>query len=232
AAEPREAAPSSRHASPRLPRTTGALDLAVRHLPAAPGSPTDGSWYDVLELPDGDTLLGTGVLTGHGPDATATPATTLGALRGMAMSGAGPARLLSWLDQLLGAADPSARCSTLYCRYRPATRTLVWARAGHPAPLLFRAGRGRRLDGPDGVLLGTGPGSAPGQAEATLEEGDVLVLRTGGPAPADGPDPLLDLAPRLTGLRTAQDCARLIARQCDDGGRADDACLLVARVTR
>ncbi|MFJ4696057.1 SpoIIE family protein phosphatase [Streptomyces sp. NPDC088766] len=232
AAGPREATPSSRHVSPRLPRTAGTLDLAARRLPATPSSPADGSWYDVLELPDGDALLGVGVLTGHGPDATATPATTLGAVRGMAMSGAGPSRLLSWLEQLLSADDPSVRCSTVYCRYRPATRTLAWAQAGHPAPLLFRAGRGRRLDAPDGVLLGTDPGAARGQGEAALEEGDVLVLHTGGPAPADGADPLLDLAPRLASLHTAQDCARLIARECGNGGRADDACVLVARVTR
>lgn len=232
AAGPREAMPSSRHASPRLPRTTGTLDLAARHLPATPSSPTNGSWYDSLELPDGETLLGVGALTGHGPDATATPATTLGALRGMAMSGAGPAQLLSWLDQLLSAADPSARCSTVYCRYRPATRTLAWAQAGHPGPLLFRAGRGHRLDAPDRAPLGICPGAAPGQAETALEEGDVLVLHTDGMVPADGPDPLLDLAPRLAGLRTAQDCARLIARECGNGVHADEACVLVARVTR
>ncbi|MGV9943411.1 SpoIIE family protein phosphatase [Streptomyces sp. NPDC003401] len=222
AAGPPETAPPSPHGSPRLPRTTGTLDIAARHLPATTGSPVDGGWCDVLELPDGDTLLGTGTLTGHGPDTTATPATTLGALRGMAMSGAGPDRLLSWLGRLLSADDPPVRCSTVYCRYRPTTRTLAWARAGHPAPLLFRAGRGRRLDAPDGAP----PGSAPRRGEAALREGDVLVLHTGGPAP-DGTDRLLALAPRLAGLRTAQDCARLIARECGDGVR-----VLVARVTR
>ncbi|MFF9060473.1 SpoIIE family protein phosphatase [Streptomyces sp. NPDC014882] len=234
AAGPREAAPSSRHGSPRPPRTTGPLDVAVRHLPATTSSPLDGGWYDVLELPDGDTLLGTGTLTGHGPDATATPATTLGALRGMAMSGAGPAQLLSWLEQLLSADDPPPRCSTVYCRYRPATRTLAWARTGHPAPLLFRGGRAFRLDAPGCVLPGTGPAAARGQAETALEEGDVLVLHTDGLVPVggpDGPDPLLDLAPRLAGRRTAQDCARLIARECGHGGRTDDARVLVARIT-
>ncbi|MCF4137103.1 SpoIIE family protein phosphatase [Streptomyces sp. Tue 6430] len=193
---PREATPSSRHGSPRLPRTTGTLDVAVRHLPATTSSPLDGGWYDVLELPDGDTLLGTGVLTGHGPDATATPATTLGALRGMAMSGAGPAQLLSWLEQLLSVDDPPPRCSTVYCRYRPATRTLAWAQTGHPARCCSAA------EGGSGWTHRTAssrhrPGRGRGQGETALEEGDVLVLHTDGLVPADGPDgpdPLLDLA--------------------------------------
>ncbi|MET9503809.1 SpoIIE family protein phosphatase [Streptomyces sp. NPDC006622] len=235
AAEPREAAPAPWHGSLRLPRTPGTLDLAARHLPAAMSSPIGGTWFDALELPGGDTLLGVGGLTGHGPDVTAALAMTRGALRGMAMSGAGPAQLLSWLHRLLESDSPPPLCSTVCCRYRPDTRTLTWAQAGHPAPLLFRDGTGRRLDAPEGALLGTASDTAHGQAEATLEEGDLLLLHTGGLAPAGGADTadrLLDLAPRLAGPGTAQDCVRLIVAEFGDGGREADACLLVARVAR
>ncbi|MFM9702934.1 SpoIIE family protein phosphatase [Streptomyces galilaeus] len=236
AVESREATPPPRHGSPRLPRHTGGtLDLAARNLPSPTGSPLGGTWHDSLELPGGDTLLGVGGLTAHSPDVTSTLAMTLGALRGMAMSGAGPAQLLSWLGQLLDADDPPTLCSTVCCRYRPATRTLTWAQAGHPAPLLFRDGTGRRLDAPDGVLLGTTTGAAHGQAEARLEEGDLLLLATDGLVPDDGPDTtdrLLDLAPRIVGRATAQDCVRLIMDEFGDRDREDDACVLVARVTR
>ncbi|MFE7650011.1 PP2C family protein-serine/threonine phosphatase [Streptomyces phaeoluteigriseus] len=236
AAEPRDAEPRPWPGSLRLPHhPSGPLDVAARHLPAPTGSPIGGSWYDSVELPGGDTLLGVGGLTAHSPDVTSTLAMTLGALRGMAMSGAGPAQLLSWLDQLLDAGDAPTLCSTLCCRYRPATRTLAWAQAGHPAPLLFRDGTGRRLDAPAGVLLGSTSGAAHGQAEETLEEGDLLLLHTDGLVPAAGPDTadrLLDLAPRLVGRATAQDCARLIVEEFGDGDRQDDACVLVARVTR
>ncbi|MFD5255355.1 SpoIIE family protein phosphatase [Streptomyces bobili] len=236
AVESREATPPPRHGSPRLPRHTGGtLDLAARNLPSPTGSPLGGTWHDSLELPGGDTLLGVGGLTAHSPDVTSTLAMTLGALRGMAMSGAGPAQLLSWLGQLLEADDPPTLCSTVCCRYRPATRTLTWAQAGHPAPLLFRDGTGRRLDAPDGVLLGTTTSAAHGQAEARLEEGDLLLLATDGLVPDDGPDTtdrLLDLAPRIVGRATAQDCVRLIMEEFGDRDREDDACVLVARVTR
>ncbi|MFI7298434.1 PP2C family protein-serine/threonine phosphatase [Streptomyces sp. NPDC050121] len=205
------------------------LDIAAHYVPAATTSLIGGDWYDALELSDGQTLLGVGDLTGHGPAVASNTAMLLGALRGMAMAGTEPAQLMSWLNQLLDATDQPALGSAVCCRYRPDTRTLMWAQAGHPAPLLFRDGTGRRLTSPQGVLLGATSRAAYGQAEATLEEGDLLVLHTDGLAPAPR---LLDLAPRLDGTRTAHDCVRLIVEECGGTAREDDACALVARVTR
>ncbi|MEV1067167.1 SpoIIE family protein phosphatase [Streptomyces sp. NPDC050263] len=216
--------------SVRLPHQgPRSLDLAAHYLPAATTSLIGGDWYDALELSDGQTLLSVGDLTGHGPAVTSTTAMMLGALRGMAMAGTGPAQLMSWLNQLLDAAVQPALGSAVCCRYRPDTRTLAWAQAGHPAPLLFRDGTGRRLTAPEGVLLGATAHAAYGQAEETLEAGDLLLLHTDGLAPAEQ---LLALAPRLDGPRTAQDCIRIVLEECDQAERADDACVLVARVTR
>lgn len=219
----------------RLPRRgPRCLDLAARHLPAGASSPIGGDWHDALELSDGETLLSVGGLTGHGPAVASTMAMMLGALRGMAMAGTRPAQLLSWLNQLLDANAQPALGSAVCCRYLPDSRTLLWAQAGHPAPLLFRDGTGRRLTSPDGVLLGATPGAAYGQAEETLEEGDLLLLHTDGLVPGGapaGPDRLLDLAPRLDGEQTAQDCLRTVVEECGESGREDDACVLVARVT-
>ncbi|MFF4291920.1 PP2C family protein-serine/threonine phosphatase, partial [Streptomyces sp. NPDC001633] len=124
--------------------------------------------------------------------------------------------------------------SAVCCRYRPATRTLTWAQAGHPAPLLFRGGTGRALSAPDGVLLGVTSGAGYGQAEVTLEPGDLLLLHTDGVVPghsgADSLDVLLGLAPRLA-ARTAQDCVRAVVEEFGESGRADEACVLVARVS-
>ncbi|MCQ9130422.1 PP2C family protein-serine/threonine phosphatase [Streptomyces hilarionis] len=210
-------------------RGPGSLDLAARRLPAATASLIGGDWYDALELPDGPTLLGLGDLTGQGPAVTSHIAMMLGALRGMAMAGTGPGQLLTWLNQLLDATVQPALGSALCCRYRPDTRTLTWAQAGHPAPLLFRAGTGRRLHAPQGVLLGASAHAVYGQAEETLEVGDVLVLHTEGPAPGDR---LLGLAPRLNEARTAQDCLRTVVEECGGTGRDHDACVLVGRVAR
>ncbi|CAL9358580.1 PP2C family protein-serine/threonine phosphatase [Streptomyces sp. enrichment culture] len=210
------------------------LDLAARRLPPPAPAPVGGGWYDALELPDGETLLSVGDLTGHGVAATSGMAMLLGALRGMAMAGTRPGRLMSWLNQLLDATVQPALGSALCCRYRPATRTLVWAQAGHPAPLLFRDGTGHRLDAPKGLQLGASPGAAYGEAEVPLEAGDVLLLHTGGLMPGDDEETavrrLLDLAPRLGAERTAQDCLRTVVEESGEAARENEVCVLVAKV--
>src|SRR3981081_3644083 len=101
-----------------------------------------------MQLPDGSSLLTVGDLTGHGVAATSGMAMLLGALRGMAMAGLEPGPLMGWLNQLLATSAQPPLGSALCCRYRPEDRTLAWAQAGHPAPLLFRNGTGRALDSP------------------------------------------------------------------------------------
>jgi PAS domain-containing protein len=211
------------------------LDLAARYLPSSTSALIGGDWYDALQLSDGATLLSVGDLTGHGVAVTSGMAMLLGALRGMAMAGTEPGQLMSWLNQLLDATVQPALGSAVCCRYRPETRTLAWAQAGHPAPLLFRDGTGRVLSAPDGVLLGATSGATYGQAEETLEAGDVLLLHTDGLVPGHGGasavHQLLDLAPRFGEARTAQDCVRMVVEEFGDTERADDACVLVARTT-
>ncbi|MBN0043762.1 SpoIIE family protein phosphatase [Streptomyces actuosus] len=220
----------------RLPRQgPGALDVAAHYLPASTDTLIGGDWYDALEVTGGETLLSVGDLAGHGPAATSNMAALLGAVRGMAMAGTQPGPLMTLLNQLLDATVQPTLGSALCCRYRPDTRTLVWAQAGHPGPLLFRDGTGRRLEAPDGVLLGATPGASYGQTEATLRPGDLLLLHTDGLVPRHGPATaaprLLDLASRMAGARTAQDCVRVVVEEFGAGERDDDACVLVARVT-
>ncbi|MFG1665690.1 PP2C family protein-serine/threonine phosphatase [Streptomyces sp. Y7] len=211
------------------------LDLAARCLRSSTSAMIGGNWYDALELTDGETLLSVGDLTGHGVAVASGMAALLGAVRGMAMAGTQPGQLMSWLNQLLDATVQPALGSAVCCRYRPDTRTLTWAQAGHPAPLLFRDGTGRRLNAPDGVLLGATSGAVYAQAEETLQVGDLLLLHTDGLVPghsaADSVNLLLDLGPRLGTADTAQDCVRLVVDEFGESEREDDACVLVARVT-
>ncbi|MFJ3718403.1 PP2C family protein-serine/threonine phosphatase [Streptomyces sp. NPDC090057] len=214
------------------PRT---LDLAAHYLPATAGPRIGGDWYDALELADGATLLSVGDLTGHGVAVTSGMAMLLGAVRGMAMAGSRPGELLTMLNQLLDATVQPALGSAVCCRYRPEDRTLVWAQAGHPAPLMYRDGTGRALNAPDGVLLGATTGADYGQAEVTLEPGDLVLLHTDGLVPGhdstSAVDRLLGLAPRFGAARTAQDCVRTVVEEFGGAEREDDACVLVARVT-
>ncbi|MFB9391541.1 PP2C family protein-serine/threonine phosphatase [Streptomyces coeruleoprunus] len=217
----------------------GALDLAGHYLPSLSSDRIGGDWYDALELPDGDTLLTVGDLTGHGVAATSSVAMLLGALRGLAVAGIRPGPLMGHLNQLMDSAEHTALGSAVCCRYTPATRTLTWAQAGHPAPLLFRGGTGCALTRPEGVLLGaTASGAAYEQAEVRLHPGDLLVLHTDGLArvpgapgsDVSGADRLLELAAPFARARDAQECVRLVVDEFGGSPRTDDACVVVARV--
>jgi PAS domain-containing protein len=203
------------------------LDLAAAHLPSAsdtgltgPRSRYDG-WYDACPLgADDETLLTVG---GFGRPETEAhgPVMLIGALRGLALAGTRPARLRDRLAELLRTTALPPVHDAVYCGFRPDTRTLTWAHASGPAPLLFRGGTGRALTGRDGPS---------GQAEATLEAGDLLLLHTGTLEPA-AVQLLLSLAPRLTGAGSAQDGVRTVTRELGGFPGRQDACVLMARVT-
>lgn len=235
AVELQEAVLPTWHGPLRLPQAgPGTLDLAGAHLQPSTHARIGGDWYDALELSDGTTLLSVGDLTGHGVGAASGMAMLLGAVRGMAMTGTAPGPLLACLNRLLDTTAQPALGSAVCLRYRPGTRSLLWAQAGHPAPLLFRGGTGRALDAPDGVLLGAVSGASYGQAEETLETGDVLLLHTDGLVPgqagATALHRLLELAPRFAAARTAQECVRAVVEEFGERERDDGACVLVARV--
>lgn len=174
----------------RFPQDGGpvTMDLAAHYLPSSTGGLIGGDWYDAMQLPDGSSLLTVGDLTGHGVAATSGMAMLLGALRGMAVAGLAPGPLMGWLNELLDTSPQPALGSALCCRFEPATRTLRWSQAGHPAPVVFRDAVGRVLDPPDGVLLGATSGAQYAQAEEELAPGDLLVLHTDGLVPRRGED--------------------------------------------
>ncbi|MFM9614596.1 PP2C family protein-serine/threonine phosphatase [Streptomyces niveiscabiei] len=221
AVESRGAATPPWCGSLRLPRQAPpVLDVAGLHLPASGGVPIGADWFDSVQLPGGDTVFTVGSLTGNARTLEATATMLLGALRGMALAGTEPGRLLGLLGQLLGAGERPALAGVVCCRYRPANRTLTWAQAGPCAPLLVRGGTGRRLTGPGGALLGTAPGAVHRPSETRLEPGDLLLLHT-------DPDARTVLTSRLVEARTAQEAAEAAA---EPHTGEDSACVLAARV--
>ncbi|GGW39287.1 PP2C family protein-serine/threonine phosphatase [Streptomyces xantholiticus] len=211
------------------------LDIAAHYLPSSKSTLVGGNWYDTLQLPGGDTLLSVGELTGHGVSTTSAVAMLLGALRGMAVAGIRPGPLMTHLNQLLEASAQPALGSAVCCSYAPSTRTLSWAQAGHPAPLLFRDGTGQALAAPDGVLLGATGGAVYEQAEVALQPGDLLVLHTDGltrPSAASevGADRLTALAARFARAEDASGCVRAMLEEFGAQEREGDACVMVARV--
>ncbi|MGW6919274.1 SpoIIE family protein phosphatase [Kitasatospora sp. NPDC054939] len=159
--------------------TTG-LHAAVRYRPAARRARVGGDWYDVMLLPDKRVLLAVGDIAGHGVEAATGMVALRHALRGLAVTGAGPGRLLAWANTV-ALRDQGHVTATAVCAvFDPVDSSLRWARAGHLPPVLLTAGRADVLPLPHGILLGALEDAAYEEHTLQLGPADVLLLYTDG----------------------------------------------------
>ncbi|MEU1918546.1 SpoIIE family protein phosphatase [Streptomyces albogriseolus] len=156
------------------------LDVAVRYRPAEAEQLVGGDWYDAVVLPSRLVLLCVGDVAGHGIEAATSMVVLRNALRGLAVTGAGPGQLLSWLNMvthhLTGGVTATAVCGL----YDPATRVLRWARAGHLPPVLVRGSEAAPLPAVSGLLLGAVPEARYEEGEVQLAAEDNLLMYTDG----------------------------------------------------
>ena len=209
------------------------LDVAARYRPAGPGNLVSGDWYDTVPLPGGSVLLVVGDIAGHGIDAVTGMVALRNTLRGLAITGAGPATLLGWLNNVACELTDGIIGTVVCGLFRPADRTLRWARAGHLPPLLVRSGVAGELEPPAGVLVGADPASRYQEVTTELVPGDALLLYTDGLV--ERRDEAIDES-ILSLRRLASQPAHDIGRFADyllSSSRADtsdDACLVAVRV--
>ncbi|WP_338052757.1 SpoIIE family protein phosphatase [Protofrankia coriariae] len=162
------------------PVETAGFDIAVRYRPANQDHLVGGDWYDAVVLPSGEVLLTVGDIAGHGIRAVTGMVTLRNSLRGLAMTGAGPAQLLRWLNDVAYHLTDDVTGTAVCGLYDPATRVLRWACAGHLPPVLVRDGDAGTLPLPAGVLLGADPHSAYEETATALRPGDGILLFTDG----------------------------------------------------
>jgi serine phosphatase RsbU (regulator of sigma subunit) len=119
-------------------------------------------------------------------------------------------------------------------RFDPARQEIVWAQAGHPPPLLSRAGRTAPLDRPPGPMLGVLDDAVYPTARLDFRPGDVLLLYTDGlvehrrRGPDDGLAQAIRVVEEAVRLSPEQPLGQLLAglRQANPD---DDTCILAAR---
>jgi serine phosphatase RsbU (regulator of sigma subunit) len=217
-----------------VPVPTPGLDVAARYRPAGPGSLVSGDWYDTVPLPDGQIFLAVGDIAGHGIDAVTGMVALRNCLRGLAITGAGPADLLDWLNKIAFHLTDGIIGTAVCGLFDPRTRSLRWARAGHLPPVLVRDGAAQTLPLPDGVLLGADPEARFTEETLPLRPGDALVLFTDGLIERHD-EPIDDSLEGL--LRLAEAAAspdihgfadRLLSQARSD--TSDDACLVAVSV--
>ncbi|MGW0927975.1 SpoIIE family protein phosphatase [Streptomyces sp. NPDC002644] len=156
------------------------LQVAVRYRPAESESMVGGDWYDVVVLPSKQVMLCVGDVAGHGIEAATSMVVLRNAMRGLAVTGAGPGQLLAWLNIVAHYLTEHVTATAVCGLYDPETRTLRWARAGHLPPVLVRGEKASPLQPAGGILLGALSEATYEEAELQLDPGDTLLMYTDG----------------------------------------------------
>lgn len=166
---------------PEIPHIAG-LDVATAYVPSTRRTEVGGDWFDVLSLPDGAIGLAVGDVVGHDLRAAAAMGQLRSLLRSYAWEGSSPSEVLARADQLVRGLDIADIATCAYLRWHSTVdgAQVVYARAGHPPPLLRLAGGevvalDEGLSTPIGLA---GPGGAEGKVD--VPPGATLVLYTDG----------------------------------------------------
>jgi serine phosphatase RsbU (regulator of sigma subunit) len=164
---------------PREPFPLAGLQALVGYLPAESAVQVGGDWYHAQTLPDGRVALAVGDVAGHGLEAASGMAHLRFALVAWLSIGIrDPGVLLGHMNRLCG--QLAITGTAVVAVYDPAARNLLWARAGHMAPLLARAGTSAELDRPAGLLLGADPAATYPVAARRLHGDDLVLFFTDG----------------------------------------------------
>ena len=165
---------------PQISITVPGLTIATRYLAGSAGAQVGGDWYDAITLPDGRIGITVGDVMGHGLAAAALMGQVRAALRGVAATGSGPAEVLRILDGVVSSLSDTQIVTCAYGIFDPTTSELVFASAGHPAPLLLSPRHDPwYLEVEPGAPLGVGLGEFP-EAIVRLRTGATLLLFTDG----------------------------------------------------
>ncbi|MFI6818003.1 PP2C family protein-serine/threonine phosphatase [Nonomuraea sp. NPDC050328] len=228
-----------------LPVRRGVIDLpglriALRYHPGEEADRLGGDWFKARPLPDGRVLVAVGDAMGHGLAAAGLMATMRSGLAGLAYTGAPADQLATWLNELMYHANPgvTATGTAIIGHFDPACRTLAWADAGHPNPVLVRRGRAGLLEAERGTMLGAFESTEYSLRCTQLEAGDLLLLYTDGIVERRGRDveegmrALVKAAAAAEGLVGAdpEHGIDYVLRELDAASAEDDVCLLALMV--
>ena len=114
-----------------------------------------GDWYDYIPLSDGRLAIVLADVSGKGMGAALLMSSTRSILRMFAEGALSPAEVLSRVNHVLLKDFPAAKFVTMiYAIVDSSSHSIVFANAGHLAPLLVDAGGAHFLDTEAGLPLG------------------------------------------------------------------------------
>lgn len=219
-----------------LPQIPG-LDLAVRYLPRTDGVDVGGDWYDAFPIDGGRVGLAIGDVVGHNITSASIMSQVRNLLRAYAVDKSEPADVLRSTNAALAQLLPDAMATAVFAVLDLATGDLSYANAGHPPPVCLSSdGHVDYLNATTGTMLGA-PADAFTTAHRTLTPGTRLLLYTDGLIEdrrrdiTEGFSQLTDAMVHAAGLTADQTCASVQDALLGTAARADDVCLLTARIT-
>ncbi|MCL2734834.1 MAG: SpoIIE family protein phosphatase [Actinomycetia bacterium] len=169
---------------PKLPDVEG-LHITARYAPAADTAQVGGDWYDSFVLPQGDTTLIIGDVTGHDLQAAVIMSQVRNMLRGIACDREEPpAAILRRLDLAVTALYGLRTATCVYGLVKGEVGgpyRFEWSMAGHLPPLLVTFdGETHFLEDGNGLLLGVDPDAERTGASSDLPGRSTLLLYTDG----------------------------------------------------
>jgi PAS domain S-box-containing protein len=227
---------------PSLSLPDPALELRTRYLPGHERALLGADFYDALQLPDGTVALLIGDVAGHGPVEAAVGVALRAAWRALVLTGHSPDDLLDGLDKVLARDRQSEEmfATVCCCWVSPGHDRITVALAGHPPPLLARAGQVEVLEVPGGPALGIYDRRYPWPAGVLEMAGpwtllcytDGLVEGRRAPGSVDrfGIEALVEAAAgllgRAAGLEEVLDRLLDVVQKANGGDLSDDVAIL------
>jgi serine phosphatase RsbU (regulator of sigma subunit)/anti-sigma regulatory factor (Ser/Thr protein kinase) len=232
---------------PELPAVPG-MDVAAGYEATGEGNEVGGDFYDVFEAAAGRWRFAIGDVCGKGPEAAAVTGLTRHALRILAREGHDVPTVIERLNALIVDEESRAPFITLvHGELVPAPSadpgaaggfTVSLVCAGHPPPLVLRAGGEVETTAGSQPLLGVLEGLTFEQNVVRLAPGDLLLCVTDGVTERRSSGALLDdgdglryLLADCSGMNAGSVVARIqrAVRDFGSGPPADDVALLVFR---
>lgn len=209
--------------------------VATVYRPGVEQLAVGGDWHDVFLADEGVLSVVVGDVVGRGLAAASAMGQLRSAVRAVAGPGLGPARLLSRLDRFVEQVEAAGMATLAYAELDLASGTVRYACAGHPPPLLLRAGAEPELlwEGRSTPLGAFVTARDREEAAVRLGPGDRLLLYTDGlferrdRSLDEGLDLLCRTAAALDGAPLEDVVHDLTERLLQDEQGRDDVCVLL-----
>lgn len=212
-----------------IPQLAG-IQLNAVYAPAGDEAEVGGDWYDAIELDDGSVVVSVGDVTGRGIQAAAIMSKVRHAMGMTPLHEPDPSKILDSAEWFLRKRYPDAIVTAFVGVISPDRRSLRFANAGHPPPILRRDGLLLELDA-SGLPLGLRHlAVSDASRHIDLQNGDLLTLFTDGliewSRDWDEGQRRLENVLRTRAIVASASSASLIERACLPGKPRDDVAIL------